>query len=176
MNEGRSMRVETKAPGPGGGDRDGLVAALREAVVGSAAARNAIVRALVSALPDEALRRFLGELEAEARTRRLQEYGSHIRRACAAAAAGSLAAAGEAAQAAVRADPLRWEAHRLLGEIAVREGQVARARERYALALHLGWDGEEARRTVEQLDGPRTRPGWWRWWRRTRAAAAASTP
>ncbi|HET9984641.1 MAG TPA: hypothetical protein VFQ38_13685 [Longimicrobiales bacterium] len=160
------MRVETMTPASGGGDRDWLVAALRDRVAAGPAERTAIARGLASALPVDELCRFVAELESEAWTRRRDTYESHLREASVAAERGNLEAAGQAAQSAVRVDGVRWEAHRLLGEVAERRGAPRQARERYAVAVHLGWDDEDARRTIERLDAPRPRPrraGWPSW-------------
>lgn len=171
------MRVETMMPVSSGGDGDSLVAALRDRVATGPAARKSIARGLASALPVDELCRFVAELESEVWTRRRDTYESHLRMAVAAAERGNLEAAGQAAQSAVRVDGVRWEAHRLLGEVAERLGELRRARERYAFALHLGWDDEDARRTIERLDAPRVRPrrAAWPSWLRARARGDAGT-
>lgn len=145
------MKPNTVMPEPSGHDWESLLRALREEAADRPARREELARRLADVIPEEELRAVVAELCAEEAKRRRGRYETHLVLARTASERGSLDAARREAEAACALDVIRWEGHRLLGELLERSGDAESALPRYVLAMHLGWEGEESKRAIERV-------------------------
>lgn len=134
-----------------GNDWEALFRAMRELGAEELRARVELTRRLADSLPEGELGRIMDELNAEQTRRRADDYELTLARARASADRGDLASAHADAEAACRIDPVRWEAHALLGEILERRGDATGALRRYFTAMQLGWETDDAASAVKRL-------------------------
>lgn len=111
-----------------------------------------LLRRLRASASEDDLGAILDELSAEQARRRDVRFETAIARARAAAERGELQLALIEAETACGIDPVRWEAHRTMGEILERSGDLQAALRRYVTAVHLGWESDEAMQAVQRLN------------------------